>query len=310
MSVTNALNLVDGTSSITSPSTYAVALSPACGWWYCPPTGGEDSPYRLGDFRDYNADATCIFDGVNCPSAVTTSPTSDVIFTLSLANGFVFSDFESLSDYHFGVILRNSATTAFIGKVYGTNAVYIEKSAVSDLLGTSYGSYDVIPVVTAYANNTTHVTEATCIPLPCAKSTITYSNASTEAGLGFSVSFGGVTATAVSARMRFTVKFTVYNETNAAQTVNLSNLYFKIKNGSTTDCSDYTTDYISCSKTDSISIAANSQSSTYTSTLNDSLTNYTSSPFYYKVIAYYNTASGYKEAGSTSILQGSKDLDA
>jgi hypothetical protein len=308
MSVSNALNIVDGTSSVSAPSDYSLELSPSCGWWYYPPTGETAAPFRQGDFREYDGESTCVFGGVDNQGSVTTSATSDVIFTLSLSNNFSFADFGSLDGFHFGVILRGNSKTVFVGKEYGENSVYIEKGTIDDLLGSGYGSYDVIPIATTYSDNTTHYTEATCVPLPCERSVITYSNASPDTGLGFGVFFEQVTTSAAGARITFTAKFYLWNDGSATTTVNLANLYFKVLSGSDYNCSDYSTDYLSEGLTGSVSVPAGGQTDEYTSALRDSLTNYDNT-FYYKIEAYYNTAAGYVQAGVTEVFKGSKGLD-
>ena len=76
------------------------------GWVFNPPTGGSSSPFRLGDFRNYNPSARESSFGVSTP--ITTSLTARVyapIIESDDRSTLLLSDFDAIKNGYFGIAL-------------------------------------------------------------------------------------------------------------------------------------------------------------------------------------------------------------
>lgn len=76
------------------------------GWVYNPPTGGSSSPYRLGDFRNYNPSAR--ESSFSVSTSITTSLTAvvyDPIVETEDRSTLLLSDFNAIKNGYFGIAL-------------------------------------------------------------------------------------------------------------------------------------------------------------------------------------------------------------
>lgn len=91
------------TSLVSLKSLYSNELN---GWVYNPPTGGSSSPFRLGDFRNYNPSARESSFIVSTP--ITTSLTArvnDPIFDPDDRSTLLVTDFNAIKNGYFGIAL-------------------------------------------------------------------------------------------------------------------------------------------------------------------------------------------------------------
>ena len=115
---------------------------PSMNWHYTKPTGGAESPFRLGDFRNYDHDAMpFLYSGYPLNYTSYISYGNDAIFNLSICKktrengGLQLSDFDmhinssfntvNLKDLHFGVYLYSINTPE-------NNAVFIQSLSIND----------------------------------------------------------------------------------------------------------------------------------------------------------------------------------
>jgi hypothetical protein len=79
------------------------------GWVYTRPSGGQYSPYRLGDYVGYDTDAPPMIQGFNVPSEVpkqgTTTVDATAVVTTSTGTNVTIADIGGLKDYKPAVYL-------------------------------------------------------------------------------------------------------------------------------------------------------------------------------------------------------------
>jgi hypothetical protein len=305
MSVANALNIVDGTSSVSAPSDYSLELSPSCGWWYYPPTGETEAPFRQGDFREYDGEAAQVFGGVECKDMAAFDNSDIVGFIMSADDGYALSDFGSLSGSHFGVILRGSSKTVFIGLTYewdySGNTCYVSREDIATLLGTSYGNYEAVPVATTYAENTSDLTKVTCVPLPCGRGTYAFKTDTFQ----YQANITASATVGTTNMLRFTVKFTLSLKGTESVSVELANIYFTVTQYGSSG-KKYESAYKGTSLTDIVKLTESSPtSSQYTVSFQEQASNYDDKGTGF-VTAYYLQGSTYVSVGVSDSFTISK----
>ena len=114
-------------------------------WEYQPPTGGAQSPYRIGDFRGYYHAATPPFGTFYCPEKVAKDRPitarcmrrivdSDNPKELQLTDIQILTDGISLTDCYFGIAISNPTTGKLIAAVAGEDT--IQPTGLSATQGT------------------------------------------------------------------------------------------------------------------------------------------------------------------------------
>nr|DAG47515.1 MAG TPA: hypothetical protein [Caudoviricetes sp.] len=158
------------------------------GFGYYRPVGGENSPYRLGDFRGYDSNAKFQIKGISHP---TTWVKGDGYITFGcsiysdneLGNSIKLSDFETLKNCYFGVMLLQDKTI----KYYRTSNKTILNDGISINISDSAiysGTYDIYPFLSTasfYNNQNANNVASIYYPIPnCNKSNIFIKSESSE----------------------------------------------------------------------------------------------------------------------------------
>lgn len=122
------------------------------GWIYQLPLGNSSSPYRIGDFRAYKADALPMLHDFYVPSRVMGSSTQssitgtcavevDDLYNLS------FADFPIFKDYYFGMYIRAKNGS---GYAYKTSDIPLGEGGTDvtiSALGLSEGGWEAYPFI-------------------------------------------------------------------------------------------------------------------------------------------------------------------
>ena len=120
------------------------------GWVYELPTGGAEQPLRLDDFGGYNPDARPLSYGFLVPGTVyKTQGSVSIALNLPLDDGdsLVWTDFDTLKNYYFGVLIYSSSryyrATATTSLADGGSMVTFSTSRLV------VGSYTVYPFISS-----------------------------------------------------------------------------------------------------------------------------------------------------------------
>lgn len=115
-------------------------------WGYSKPTGGINSPYRLGDFRGYAHASVNPVSNYNCPTEAYTG-IDGAILSVSLVNGnvvegnLVLADIPSINVCYIGLAVKNNYGYKY---VTSNNTIYDGAHSVSmPIHGLLNGTYDV-----------------------------------------------------------------------------------------------------------------------------------------------------------------------
>jgi len=85
------------------------------GWTFLKPTGGAASPYRLGDFRNYEHGARCVFSSFNGPQNQPIIGNDIFLWIYYLPTTYLFelaaTDFPALNDLYFGVAMKSKLSS-------------------------------------------------------------------------------------------------------------------------------------------------------------------------------------------------------
>ena len=143
---------------------------------YNKPTGGSNSPYRVGDFRNYNKNAVCFFNRyesdrstVIAGNAVAflcwfNSPPSGSITLSDIVVGGV-----SASDCYFGVVAVKDGTTNYYVITDSYKVSTNVQFGVSVTFNTAYENWKVYPMLsstpyTSWTLNPTNPSLVMCLP--------------------------------------------------------------------------------------------------------------------------------------------------
>lgn len=119
------------------------------GWKHQLPNGGENSPYRLGDFCGYDTDAKGLVEGFSVPKNVTSQGSgatmrATIIATPQETNpiSLTFADFPVLKNYFLGLFIKNKSTgqsfRATSEETVGNGAWYVDLNTQ----GINNGNWD------------------------------------------------------------------------------------------------------------------------------------------------------------------------
>lgn len=148
-------------------------------WGYQPPTGGSSSPYRIGDFGGYDAEASAPMTNFSIPIVYLNS-SSDVLHAViaaSMDDGYCikFRDFaEGIEQYYFSIIVYNSSGTQLFGysadvpigtDAYSGNEIQVPYSYYRNKL-TAKQTYTAYALLTANKMTGTVSDRQSCVPLP------------------------------------------------------------------------------------------------------------------------------------------------
>lgn len=169
-------------------------------WQYAPPTGGESSPYRLGDFNNYCHSSVSPFGTFNIGSTLYTSYSDKVQFVSrwsEAANDYSLkiSDFSTVSSYYLGIVIVNNSG-AFVGHASTTSPISALTDVIQEISYTNpstVGTYYVLPVLSATSLGAYSNTQKTAsfVPLPFSKGTLVLKDAAsikTSINTSFAVS--------------------------------------------------------------------------------------------------------------------------
>lgn len=117
------------------------------GWYYNRPTGGNASPFRLGDFRGYKKDSVrALFNAMTCPTEVDQNTTS---FSVGFQSGtFQLSDFNTFTTYkYFGVAIAYNQNQNVKFKTGTPDVISFDANETSKLFPNN-GTYTVYGFMT------------------------------------------------------------------------------------------------------------------------------------------------------------------
>lgn len=249
---TNAINNEDG------PYVYL-----HYGWWYQRPQGGASSPYRLGDFNNYNHNAEgSVFRTSDIPSTISGAFDVDLFGTINIndtndvGSSTSAGNIGSLANKAFAVGIvksgESAATLKFKSAPYALNGtnywtiVHFTDSDVSKIC-TSNGTYYLYFMLierngSTYSQNFDSTETATyaaltaksqCIPLPIARVQITYQSVAPVNPIGnlvFTFASGG-SIVYDSTHRRFNITFpqlTARNTGSSQTSIVKANLYMSV----------------------------------------------------------------------------------
>ena len=134
------------------------------GWVYDPPKGvtnGSGNPFRIDDFRGYNALAPNIVQGFYAPAEMSKMKTEyecQIMLPMGLDDCLDWLDFEVLKNYYFGVMLYQSANnlirvtgTATLGSAISQSAEGGSVSAKLNPSNLAAGKYTAYPFICSKA---------------------------------------------------------------------------------------------------------------------------------------------------------------
>lgn len=234
-------------------------------WSYIPPSGGANSPYRLGDFAGYNHSAVQPFNSnslsVNYYKDIHTSIGVALDLTTVDNSNLSLNDIGSLTSYYFAIAIVSNGTNT--GNWLGCSSnISNSGSAVSIPLSTfPEGKYDIVYFLakTTKANLTDSEVTNTFIPLPLNIQTINI----------YSSAFNVLIEATINGT---TITYTLYIENNSSVSKTFTNCYIRARYGNK-NINDV---MVIGEKSDSISNITVAGNSTYTlnGTMTNALSNY------------------------------------
>lgn len=155
-------------------------------WTYIKPSGGANSPYRLGDFRGYNHNAVPPYNFNSFPVNVeTTGSTANASFRilidsnaeLKLSDFVHFENYGNFSGWRYAIAYKksnwNAADTRF---AYGSSVSTSSNEIIIDVTFPEAGTYTVLPVITKETGVTSDAMESIYLPNGLRTVTVTKKN--------------------------------------------------------------------------------------------------------------------------------------
>jgi len=106
-------------------------------WTYTKPSGGASSPYRLGDFRNYEHSASKFYSVIIPEMKIGGGNVTIEMSFHDIIGGLTWSDFlENINNLHFGVIASNGQTVIESEPITADNVGYVTIPTTSSI--TSY----------------------------------------------------------------------------------------------------------------------------------------------------------------------------
>lgn len=143
-------------------------------WTYIKPSGGANSPYRLGDFRGYNHNAVPPYNFNSFPVNVETyGSTANASFRilidsnaeLKLSDFVHFENYGDFSGWRYAIAYKksnwNAADTRF---AYGSSVSTTSNEIIIDVTFPEAGTYTVLPVITKETGETSDALESIYLP--------------------------------------------------------------------------------------------------------------------------------------------------
>ena len=131
-------------------------------WGYTLPSGGSASPYRLGDFRLYNPNATSPFYELSCDKGIVNKNEQ---FTIEIYNRYgslgdgqvALSEMTDYHGYYAGVLIGKAGTEGRAYYLYTSSGTISSHHGVLSISGcriSEEGTYYMAPVLCQWQENT------------------------------------------------------------------------------------------------------------------------------------------------------------
>lgn len=147
--------------------------TPSNSWTYVHPSGGTNSPYRLGDFRGYNHNAPAPYIYSFPTNVESASDTCNVSFRIQIPSDaeIKISDLASLENYgsfntwRYAIAYKLSSWTARSTRfMYGDTVTNAGSEIIIEGTLPTPGTYTIVPVITKETGETSDAMESLALP--------------------------------------------------------------------------------------------------------------------------------------------------
>lgn len=192
---------------------------------YNKPTGGSNSPYRVGDFRNYTKNAVCFFDRFEESNGGTIYAGNDGAFlawfnspgTGSIKLSDIVVNGVAASDCYFGIVAVKNGTTNYYVQTdsykVGTNIQF----GVSFNFPTAYETWKVYPMLssTPFTTKTLNPINPSCVLcLPSGPITVNVRPKTEQ----FNIAIGALTVTPRAGKITINMEVDLVNNSDYAHT--------------------------------------------------------------------------------------------